>query len=346
MYVLNNISYSKAELVILASFQLQNPALKEWERELYLFILEWLSDNEYIIVKTSGSTGIPKEIQFAKRQMELSAKRSIEFFQLKEGDKALLCLPVRYIAGMMMVVRAFIGRLNLITTDPSNIDSFESPIDFAALVPLQIENMIQTSEDINIFKQIIIGGSPLSEKHSHFILNNYSGQAWETYGMTETITHVALRNIKSDSTFKALTGIEFSKDDRNCLIIHDPLIQKEPVITNDCVELLSNKEFTLIGRVDNVINSGGIKVQPEEIEAFLISKTHQMCCISSIDDEKLGQKIVLVLENDKHINDFKKAIEEIDLYKRPKQIVVIDSFPLNLNQKIDRQELRNKITRV
>ena len=217
------------------------------------------------------------------------------------------------------------------------------PIDFAAMVPLQIEKLIDQPTILNKITKIIIGGAPINSSAISELLKIYKGKAWETYGMTETITHVAVKEINISNVFHALSGIHFSQDNRNCLIINDTLIQPTPLITNDHIELLSETSFRLLGRYDNVINTGGIKVQPEELEAKLSTYINGNYCITSMPDEKLGEIVLLVIEKDAVKINIEKGLTTIDNYQRPKRIIEIEKIPLLANGKIDRMTIKKMI---
>jgi o-succinylbenzoate---CoA ligase len=315
---------------------------------LYNFIIQWFSPIETITIYTSGSTGKPKEIQLLKTDMIKSAIRSNTFFELKPFNNVLLCLPVKYIAGLLMVIRAFEGKMNLLTISPQNIvlNSLDGPINFAALVPIQVDKLISKPLKISKIEKIIIGGAPVSKSLSKLIVKNYKGKAYETYGMTETITHIAIKEINSNfenNTFNAVPNVHFSIDERNCLIINDSLIQPKPLITNDHVELISETSFKLLGRYDNIINTGGIKVQPELIEEKLSNYINGKFCISSIPDDTLGQLVVLVVEKTINNASIDNAFASLSNYQRPKKIIEIEKIPLLSNGKIDRIKLRHII---
>jgi len=349
MYSINHITYSHPGLLDYSVRQLQRHDLQEWEKDLYIFILEWFSPGQYVSIYTSGSTGIPKEIRLSKEDMCKSAERSLVFFDIKPGENALLCLSVKYIAGMMMVVRAFTGRLNLVTVPPQHLQlTHPGDFHFAALVPLQLEKLTEEPQYLDNIKKLVIGGALLSSSLAKKLNASFHGKAWETYGMTETITHVAVREVTGTTpplTFHALPGISFTIDERECLIIHDPLIHNRHIVTNDRIELLSSTSFRLLGRLDNVINSGGIKVQPEELENILSPYIQGKFCISSVPDDKLGNLVVLVVEKGTSLATLQEILDTIDPYHRPKKIIELAEFPLTSNGKTDQAVLKEKIRR-
>lgn len=346
-YYLNDVCYSKSELLKYATKIIHEDFAPVWEKELYQFISEWFSAKKAINIYTSGSTGSPKKIILQKSDIVKSASRSLSYFGLNPGENVLLCLPVKYIAGMLMVIRAFTGKLNLITISPQQFDIryIDSQIQFAALVPLQLEKALENPVQLNKIKKIIIGGAMLSANLSEKLISSYTGTAWETYGMTETITHIAIKEVSphKNDRFITLPGITINTDTRGCLIINDPLIQKQPIVTNDMAELITNTSFKLLGRIDSIINSGGIKIQPEKLEEQLSASITQKFCISSVPDPKLGELIVLVIEKGADHNLLNHAISRIEIYTRPKKIIEVNSIPLKNNGKIDRLAIKKLI---
>lgn len=326
-----------------ALFQLAYSFIKEgeiFEKEIGEFLLDWLDDSDTIQLMTSGTTGEPKLITLEKQAMVLSAIATADFFDLHPGDKALLCLPTRYIAGKMMLVRAFTVGLELdIMPSSSHLDNLlpQNVYDFVALVPMQAQ---QSISKLNQFKKIIIGGAPVSRSLSE-ALQNLKCEAYETYGMTETITHIAARKI-NESTFKVLPNINIATDDRNCLIITAPEISSTPIVTNDIVEISNKNEFKWLGRFDNVINSAGIKLFPEQIAAKLASDITQRFFIAGVFDETLGQKVILVIEGEEYAID-KALFEILDKYEKPKEIYFVPSFYMTETNKINIKKTLSKI---
>ena len=344
-YVVNYKEYCREELIAHAQSRLSSD-LSDWERDLFDFILNWVSLSSTISIHTSGSTGKPKEIQISKERMIRSAERTLRYFEVKPSESILLCLPVKYIAGMMMVVRAFTGSLNLITLPPHQLQlgNIKGEIGFAALVPLQMDKLLNEHQDIASIRKIILGGSLVSPMLEEKLKGSFPGRIWETYGMTETITHVAVREINGAARiFNALPEISFSTDDRECLIISDPGILDEPLYTNDRVELLSETSFRLLGRIDHVINSGGIKVQPEVLESLIAPYILGRFCITSLPDETLGEMIVLVVEKGVDLVRVREGIDALESYHRPKKVFELEQIPVNRNGKIDYKELKDNI---
>ena len=310
---------------------------EDFEKPVGNFLLDWFDYKSYIEMETSGSTGAPKTISISKQAMVDSALATGDFFNLQPGNKALQCLPVKYVAGKMMLVRAMILGLDLEFVAPSShpLDHNEIDFDFVAMVPLQAQNSISQLKKV---KKLIIGGAAVNKTLEKQLLK-LPTKVYETYGMTETITHIAARKL-GEKAFTVLPYVSVSFDDRNCLVIHAPRISPEVIITNDIVELLDENQFIFLGRMDNIINSGGIKLIPEQIEKKLVGKISQRFFIASKPDDELGEKVVLVIESDKHELDV-SIYESLDKYEKPKEIIFIPKFLDTVTGKIMRNETLN-----
>ena len=244
------------------------------------FLDEWHNDDDSIVVKTSGSTGTPKLLRVEKRRMEASARMTLRFLGLHPGQTALLCMPLDYIAAKMMVVRALVGNLRLVAVEPSghplaDAGVGDTPIDFAAMVPLQVYDTLMVLEEKERLKkvgQLIIGGGAVSHSLARE-LACLPNPVWSTYGMTETLSHVAMRRLNGpqpDSWYTPLEGVDIGQDNDGCLTIDAPLICPHPLHTNDVVRLHDDgKRFMVLGRKDNVVCCGGVKIQAEEVEERL-----------------------------------------------------------------------------
>jgi len=337
--------YSENELLDFAKKQTSGNSIPSWEVNLGEFILEWLSDSPVFKIKTSGSTGTAKWIEVEKEKLVKSAQMTGQFFNLQKNDKVLLCLPLNFIAGKMMVVRAFVLGLNLIPVVPSGnpLKSLNEPCDFAAMTPMQVYNTF-TKEDgyqkLNQIENLIIGGAEISNKLLNKIIK-LENNTYHTYGMTETLTHVALKKLtgrKPDSFFKALPGIKFSKDDRECLIISAPHLSKQYFVTNDIVDLKDEETFKFIGRYDHIINSGAIKIFPELIEQKLQSFINERFIVAGLPDDQLSQKVILIIEGkDDPTVDFTKI--SLSKFEIPKQVYFLDHFPETKSGKIIRHQV-------
>ena len=312
--------------------------LKENE-DYYNFLKSWFDDKDYILTNTSGSTGNPKEIKLKKLDLIESSKLTARYFDLKVGDKIINCLPIKYIAGKMMLVRSLVLGLDLYVfpVSSSPISDLKNNYDLIAFTPIQLENSIPFIEKI---KKVLVGGSPVQDSLKEKILNSKS-IVYETYGMTETITHIAARNLSmGEKEFTALPGIELGKSD-NCLFIKPNHLSIEMVQTNDVVEFTNKNKFQLIGRRDFIINSGGVKLNPETIEKKLAKYISADFVISSIDNSKFGEVVALVFK--KNIPDnYNKAFTHLSKYEIPKEVLVIENFPEN-NGKINRLKIRSII---
>ena len=308
------------------------------------FLAEWRNGEPTVAVHTSGSTGAPKRMLAEKRRMEASARITCRFLGLHEGDTALLCLPLDYIAGKMMVVRALTCGLRLVATEPSShpLAAVTQPIDFAAMVPLQVWNSLQVAEErqrLEAIGHLIIGGGAIDQALAKELRSLPNG-VWSTYGMTETLSHIALRRLSGPDAsdwYTPFEGVSVAQQADGCLIIHAPAVCAEPLATNDMAEL-RGQQFRILGRRDNVICSGGIKIQAEEAERLLAPHLQAPFCISSRRDQQLGEAVVLLTaQND--LAAVRKICEQVlPRLWRPRHYVSIDQLPLTPTGKIARKE--------
>ena len=307
---------------------------EDFEKPVGDFLLDWFDSKSYIEMQTSGTTGTPKTIVVPKQAMVDSALATGDFFDIIPGNKALQCLPVKYVAGKMMLVRALILGLDLEFVAPNShpMKNNEINFDFVAMVPLQAQNSLSELKKV---KKMIVGGAAVSKTLEQQLLK-LPTEVFETYGMTETITHIAARRL-GEKAFTVLPNVTISYDERNCLVIHAPRISPEVIITNDIVELINENQFIFLGRMDNIINSGGIKLIPEQIEEKLAGKISQRFFIASKPDAELGEKVILVIEGG--IQNFDETLyEELDKYEKPKEILFISKFKETASGKILRKE--------
>ncbi len=345
-FKLNGLSFSFEDLK-----ELGYSLIKEgepFEIAIGNFLMDWVDESLFLEVNTSGSTGIPKKIVLEKQHMVNSAIATGTFFNLKAGDTALLCLPVDFIAGKMMLVRAMILGLQLdyveLTSFP--LKNILNTYHFGAMIPLQLQNSLL---QINQIQKLIVGGAKMSNNLINQV-KDVKTSIFETYGMTETVTHIAVKKANHKThkieNFKALPNVCFSTDNRGCLVIDAENISNEKVVTNDLVNLLSDREFEWLGRFDSVINSGGVKLFPEKIEAKLSSLIQEIFFVAGIPDAKLGQKLVLLVEGN---IDAVKTLESIKLLKSlskfeiPKEVFSLDSFVRTDNGKIQRSKTIAKL---
>ena len=307
---------------------------EDFEKPVGDFLLDWFDDKEFIEMKTSGSTGDPKTIRIQKQAMVNSALATGDFFDLAAGNTILNCLPVKYVAGKMMFIRAFILGLEMDFVAPSShpLEILDKKYDFTALVPLQAMNSV---DYLHNFRTIIIGGAKVSNELEK-VLKPIKSNIYETYGMTETITHIAARKLGEDA-FTTLPNVILSQDENNCLLIEAKNISNEIIHTNDVVELVSENQFKFIGRFDNVINSGGIKLFPEQIEEKMLPYINSRFFVIGKEDKELGEHLVLVIEGDEQIIDLNQ-ISSLDKYEKPKEVIFINKFKETTTGKIIRKD--------
>jgi O-succinylbenzoic acid--CoA ligase len=306
--------------------------------ELFSFLKQFLSADETFEVHTSGSTGTPKLITIPKKYMRASAQKTVEALQLKKGDKALLCLPLDKIGGIMMLVRWLEADLDLYpeSVEANPLKDNGETFDFAAMVPYQVASSIN---EIPRVKKLIIGGAPVSaELEQQLMVANTA--IYHTYGMTETISHIALRPIADEeaNVYTALPGVYLAVDERHCLTITAPDIGVEALATNDVVELIDGSHFIWKGRFDNVINSGGIKMLPEEIEKKLGDIGLPYFLFGEPDD-KLGQRLVLMVQSESipKLQGFERFFKRVSRYEAPKAIYAVPEFVVAGSGKINRK---------
>ena len=308
--------------------------------EIQLFLKDWFDDKMYVEVKTSGSTGIPKVIKLQKAHMKNSAKATGTFFNLAEGTRALLCMSPNYIAGKMMLVRALeLGwNLDVVEAVSNPLNGIDKVYDFCAMVPLQLYNSLN---EIDKVKKLIVGGGVVS-KELLVKIQLLPTEIFATYGMTETVTHIAvkkLNNLLASSTYyQVLPNVTISMDMRDCLVINAPTISNDKIITNDVVKLISSTEFEWLGRFDSIINSGGIKLIPEQIELKISEILSNRFFVAGIPDSILGEKLVLIVEGEFRKDLLKKIkfLNPISKFEIPKEVYFLENFIETTTQKINR----------
>ena len=354
------------------------------------FFEEWNSASDEVLVHTSGSTGEPKPMRVSKQRMLASARATCDFLGLQRGDKALLCLPLDYIAGKMVVVRAIERGLTLIEGEANGhpLVSLSSKIKLAAMVPMQVYNTLEVEEEaarLRHIEHLLIGGGAIDDKLEHRIrsltpdtqphpltpsprgegeacgregshipehLNDQTPKVWCTYGMTETLSHVALRRVNGPDAslwYTPLPGVSVSLSHDNTLIIDYPQVCDKPLHTHDVAVLRSMEDsltgrtitqFRILGRTDNIICSGGLKIQAEEVEGLLRGKLPVPYIITSCRDEKLGEKVVLLAEcmNESECESICRSA--LPHHYVPRKFVFVDSIPMTANGKVARAEAR------
>ena len=312
------------------------------------FLEEWNNPSPYVHVQTSGSTGTPKPMLVEKQRMLNSARITCDFLGLREGDTALLCMSLDYIAGKMMVVRSIERGLKLISVEPSGhpLATVHSPLSFAAMVPMQVYNTLQVAEECERLKQIrhlIIGGGAIDDALAA-ALKTFPNHVWSTYGMTEPLSHIALRRLNGPETSEWYTpfpSVKVSLNEDRCLVIDAPLVCPSRLVTNDIAELSSgtvpNMKFRILGRKDNVICSGGIKIQIETVERQLRPHLQAPFLITKRPDAKFGEVVVLLTEGT--VPEAKEVcLRILPKYHQPRVYLHVDQIPLTATGKPARQQ--------
>jgi o-succinylbenzoate---CoA ligase len=350
---LDGLSYNSNELLKLCRQKTEDGLVPQWQKDIFGFIQSWLDGSDHIEISTSGSTGVPKKIKLKKQWMINSASMTCSFFNIDKTSNALLCLPAAYIAGKMMITRAFVSQCNLLTTEPkaSPFEENESIIDFAAVTPYQLYHIFKDPGKGKNLKTLIVGGGEISTSLEKSIMD-VPADVYATYGMTETCSHIALRRIngpESTSWFTVLGDTKISQDNRNCLVIDAPSLNDQILTTNDIVGIKDERHFRWLGRWDNVINSGGIKIIPEKIEKIISGIRPERAVIVPVPDERLGSVPVLIIESEDIGNlEAKELLDRIsvmtDKYSHPKRLFTLHTFPETPTGKPDRRKIIGLIT--
>ncbi|NQY30311.1 MAG: AMP-binding protein [Flavobacteriaceae bacterium] len=346
LFKINNHSFTEASFIECIENYLVSDEL--YLQDIGQFLKDWVNSEAYIKVNTSGSTGLPKEIQLNKKHMCNSALATGEYFSCKENTKALLCLSANYIAGKMMLVRAMVlgWDIHLVSPTANPLKNLTTSYDFCAMVPMQVEESLV---DLHKVKKLIIGGAPISSilnKELQIVTTN----CYATYGMTETITHIAVKKLNNfsgvisneseKSHYHILPNVSISQDNRDCLVINAPKVSDETIVTNDIVKLTPNSSFEWLGRYDNVINSGGVKLFPEQIEEKLSHIIKKRFFVIGVPDDKLGEKLILIIESYVRLSlsksDYKKCM--LTKYEIPKQVFELPKFIETASGKIQRKQ--------
>lgn len=324
----------------------------DFERHALGFIRAWQTGADRFTLHTSGSTGAPKPVVVTRGQMIASAKATALALGLQPGWSALITLDTQFIAGKMMIVRSLVTGMRMVLREPRGnpleLLPENLPVDFAALVPYQVETLLQSPQATRLGRihTIIVGGAPLRVQAAQQVAG-LPCRVYATYGMTETLSHVALQRIDLHTeagVFETLPGITLEADSRGCLVLGVPYLA-EKVVTNDRVEIISEKKFKWLGRWDNVINSGGYKVNPETIEFQIEKIFHRFeipnrFFVAGLPDLKLGKKVTLFVEgneNEKLRLSIDEAIKTIASgVERPRSVVFLPAFVDTATQKLNR----------
>lgn len=324
------------------------------------FLQEWNSPSETLLVHTSGSTGKPKPMWVEKQRMLNSAHITCDFLGLRPGDSALLSMSLDYIAGKMMVVRSIERKLRLFSVKPSGhplsdeslAKMVEMDFDFVAMVPMQVYNTLQVPQErerLSRIKHLIIGGGAIDDALAEE-LRSLPGAVWSTYGMTETLSHIALRRLngkEASEWYQPFDSVGVSLNSDGCLVIDAPLVCSEPLVTNDIAEIKQQETsshssdassslktssphvlFRIKGRKDNVICSGGIKIQIEEVENLLRQHLDAPFLLAKKKDEKFGEIAVLVTESGDLEGVEAICRQVLPKYWVPRQYLHFDQLPM------------------
>ncbi|MBZ9626840.1 AMP-binding protein [Psychroflexus sp. CAK1W] len=352
LFKINGHHFNKTELYSVAYSYVKEG--EPFEEQIGNFLLDWLNDDyDSIKVRTSGSTGNPKTYFIDKQKMVNSALATGKFFKVNEGTKALLCLPADYIGGRMMLVRAMVLGWDLDIVEPKSnpLDDLFKTYDFCAMTPFQVDNSLGR---LHLVKKLIVGGAAFPENLIG-IIQGIPTKIYEVYGMTETISHIAARKLNPKTNhndkrpFKALPNVSVSQNEDNCLVIKAPKILEHELVTNDIVDVLTYKKFFWKGRLDNVINSGGVKIFPETVEEKLQKLITHRFFIAGLAHDSLGEQVVLFIEapqSEKFLSDIREAVDNLssfDKYEKPKHIYLVNKFEETDSGKINRKKTLSKL---
>lgn len=322
-----------------------------FEHSLFTFVSQWVNGEQSFVQRTSGSTGSPKDIVISRTQMIASAKQSIQALGIKRGTTSLICIHAGYIGGKMMVVRSLMNAMKIVAVEPSS-NPFsalgDEDFEFAAMVPLQVHDVVRSPQKRRLERvRVLIIGGGAPDPETIALLQSHQCLCYSTYGMTETISHIALRQLNGElksECYKVLPGIHIDTDSRGCLIVNWDILD-EPLYTNDLVNIRGNDCFVWLGRWDNVINSGGVKIIPEILEAEIQTilanlNLSNRTFISGEPDPKLGMKVILFIEGEtgsiSHSELQDVFTSRLSVYHRPKEIVICKAFVNTANEKINR----------
>lgn len=321
---------------------------QEFLQDLEAFLNEWRNEEPTVWVHTSGSTGTPKPMLVEKERMRTSARLTCKFLGLQEGDSALLCMPLQYIAGKMVVVRSEVANLKLIPIAPSGhpLANLQETPTFAAMIPMQVYNSIQVEEEkekLMKINHLIIGGGSIDQSLAQ-TLKDFPNHVWSTYGMTETLSHIALRRLngpEASDWYTPFEHVNISLSNENTLIIHAPSVCPEELITNDIAEFNEEGKFRILGRKDNTINSGGVKIQIEQVEELLRAQLNIPFQITASPDSKFGEIVVIIYYKVENENLIKEICEKtLPPYWVPKKYIAVEEIPMTGTGKPDRATAR------
>lgn len=316
------------------------------EEELRKFESLWRSDDPFLYAATSGSTGTAKNIRLPKEGMINSAVMTCSFLKLPKASTALLCMPLKFIGAKMVVVRAMVASLKLAVVNPSShpLEHLNFSPFFAAMTPAQVMNCFDNEHDYGILKgirKLIIGGGPVTGALNEKI-SSLENDVYSTYGMTETLSHIALKQLcpVCQDNYHLFEGVDLSLSDRNTLIINAPGLGVYNLVTNDIAVIHEDRSFSILGRSDNTINSGGIKIQIEVAESILAKTFKFDFAITAVPDNILGQKVVMLCTN-RNTQKIKTECKELlPKYWSPKNVIYAEAIPKTATGKIARSEVK------
>ncbi len=310
------------------------------------FVSDGQSDSPTVVVHTGGSAGKPEPMLVEKRRMEASARITCGFLGLRAGDTALLCMPLDFIAGKMVVVRSLVWGLRLVAVEPSGHPLkglTESPT-FAAMVPMQVYNSLKVEEERRLLrdiKHLIIGGGAVNSDMAEE-LRGFPNAVWSTYGMTETLSHIALRRLsgaEASEWYEPFDGVGVTTSADGCLVIDAPAVCAQPLVTNDIAEIAPDgRRFRIRGRRDNVVCSGGLKLQIEEMEARLQPHLNVPYMISKRPDDKFGEAVVLLAVTDDMESVCEVCRKHMPRYEQPRYFLAVSELPMTSTGKPARAE--------
>ena len=340
-YIINDKAYLEHELLYQATEGTKYA--DEWERSHWEVVLNWLNNPTHIEAHTSGTTGTPKLCVHSARAVRASAMITSEYFELREGALVFLCLPSTFIAGKMMILRALIHGWQLDWVAPSSMPfhHVKKHYDFTAITPHQCQEAFNQGYDFKFFKHILLGGSSILSRTREQILTT-KAKFHLGYAMTETLTHIAMQDIQSSmgiNTFKCLGRTSVRLDEHQRIIIHAPHLDQPEVHTNDIGELMDQNTFKVLGRFDQMINTGGIKIFPEVLENKVAHLIHKPFYFKGASDSLMGEKVILMIE-DQEWSTTDQALLKTNMeallgpYERPKEIHFQHEFHRTHNQKI------------
>ncbi len=326
-------------------------------------IRDWYRHRAFFTFRTSGSTGKPKPISIHRDQMIASAEATINYLDLS-GGISLLCLEPAFIAGTMMIIRSILSNMNLVAVSPSSDPLVrvreDRSFSLGAMVPVQIRTILEnkvSTEKLKRINNLLIGGADM-DKRLIKTLTSFPNRIYQTFGMTETVSHIALKRINGpapDDYFKVMPGTSINLDDRGCMIVTGKVTDNKPVVTNDLIELIDKDRFRWLGRYDHVINTGGIKIGIEQLEQKIDLLLERLDMeipffITSLPDDTLGQKICMVIESDKVPEGFPLLKDEmraeLSKYEIPKEFRKIPAFLRTPTDKINRNKSVAKAERI